>query len=187
MNLMYPFISNTKIKVKDAKLVQKFNSLCEIWKNEKISISDNFIKLGTTPYYLNVLPMIKKNRDVLQKPTEICEIRINWKKESFTGLSTDEILKKLQKQYGWTVTVVDADHKRNKFKNKNIIWVIFDSLEEASRNMNIFNSMFITAMELDCIDEYKKFKQNPDKRPLTFDKLCNTAYELYDQIDKGIL
>ena len=112
---------------------------------------------------------------------------INWNKESFTGLSTDEILKKLKKQYGWTVTVVDADHKRNKFKNKNIIWVIFDSSEEASRNMNLFNSMFITAMELDCINEYKKFKQSPDKRPLTFDKLCNTAYDLYDQIDKGLL
>lgn len=187
MNLMYPFISNTKLKTKDTKILTKFAGLSEIWKTENIRISEDFIKIGTTPYYLNCLPLIKKNRDVLQKPTEICEIRINWKKESFAGLSTEEVINKLKKQWGWVTIIVDADHKRNKFKNKNIIWVIFDTQEEASRNMNLFNSMFITAMELDCIEEYKKFKQSPDKRPLTFDKLCNTAYDLYDQIDKGVL
>lgn len=187
MNLMYSYITNSKLKTKDSKILNKFDNLCKKWNEEKITILENFKKVGNTQYYLNGLPLIRKNRDVLQKPTEICEIRINWDKDSFTGLSTEEVIKRLKKQWGWVTVIVDADHKRNKFKNKNIIWVVFDSENEAIRNMNLFNSMFITAMELDCIEEYKKFKQSPDKRPLTFDKLCNTAYELYDQIDKGIL
>ena len=29
MNLMYPFISNTKLKTKESKIIQKYNTLCE--------------------------------------------------------------------------------------------------------------------------------------------------------------
>jgi len=45
----------------------------------------------------------------------------------------------------------------------------------------------MTAMELDCIEEYKRFKENPEKRPLTFDMLCSNAYELYEQVDNDEL
>lgn len=45
--------------------------------------------------------------------------------------------------------------------------------------------MFRTAIEQDAIDEYKHFKQNPMKRPLTYDKLIDNAYDLYDLVDRG--
>ena len=45
----------------------------------------------------------------------------------------------------------------------------------------------MTAIEQDCVEEYRKFKQNPDKRILSFDKLVDNAYDLYEQVDKGEL
>lgn len=112
-------------------------------------------------------------------------MRVNWKKKTFEGMSTNEIANQLKEQYGWNITTVDADHTRNKYKNKTDAWVVFDTKEEAERNMKLFNSMFITAIELDAIEEYKRFKENPAKRPLTFDKLVENAYELYEAVDQG--
>ena len=60
-------------------------------------------------------------------------------------------------------------------------------VEDKNRNMKVFKSMFMTAIEQDCVEEYKKFKQNPDKRILSFDKLVDNAYDLYEQVDKGEL
>ena len=59
--------------------------------------------------------------------------------------------------------------------------------EAAEKNTEVFKSMFMTAIEQDCVEEYKKFKQNPDKRILSFDKLVDNAYDLYEQVDKGEL
>ena len=53
--------------------------------------------------------------------------------------------------------------------------------------MELFNKLFMTAIEQDCVDEYKKFKLNPDKRVLSFDKQIDNAYELYELVDKGEL
>lgn len=187
MNLMYSYLNNLNFKCKNEKIVNKYNNLVNSWKNQNIIISNKYTKIGNTHYYYNCLPLIAKNRDVLKKPVDCCEIYLNWKNQSFDNMSTDDILRNLKKQYGWVTTIVDAEHKRNKFKNKNVIWAIFDTEEDAKYKMDLFNSMFITEIEIDCIEEYKKFKQNPDKKPLTFDKLCKNAYELYDQVDKGLL
>ena len=53
--------------------------------------------------------------------------------------------------------------------------------------MALFNKMFYTEIELDTIDEYKKFVKSPDKRVLSFDQIVPNAYELYDEIDKHTL
>ena len=66
----------------------------------------------------------------------------------------------LKDQWGWTIVTVDAEHQRNKYKNKSTAWVIFDTEEKAKTYMNLFNKMFITAIEWDAIEEYKKFKKN---------------------------
>ena len=121
----------------------------------------------------------------MKKSTDVCNIRVNWKGTNFTGMTTDEICNKLKVQYGWNVTLVDKEHTRNKFKNKNVCWVVFDTEEQAKDALRHFNSMFMTAIELDCIEEYKRFKLNPEKRPLTFDKLVDNAYELYEMVDNG--
>lgn len=185
MNLMYVIMSQVNFTNKNNKLAKKVNKLKEELKNEKIKVDSKCVKLGNTDYYNNTLPLITKDRDVLKKPNGICKMRVNWKKKTFEGMSTNEIANQLKEQYGWNITTVDADHTRNKYKNKTDAWVVFDTKEEAERNMKLFNSMFITAIELDAIEEYKRFKENPAKRPLTFDKLVENAYELYEAVDQG--
>ena len=74
---------------------------------------------------------------------------------------------------------------RNKYKNKSTVWVVFDTEKKAKQAMEVFNSMFITAMEQDTVDEYKRFKESPEKRILSFDKILPTAYDLYEAVDKG--
>lgn len=185
MNLMYVIVNNLDYTNKNNTLLDRVNTLKAKVKKEKVKFSGDSVKIGDVHYYNNVLPLISKNRDVLKKPTDVCKMSVNWKKKVFTNMSTDEILKELKPQWGWNVTTVDAEHTRNKFKNKESAWVVFDTKEEAEQKMKLFNSMFITAIEQDCINEYKRFKENPDKRILTFDKLVENAYELYEAVDNN--
>lgn len=183
MNLMYIVTSNIEFSTKNKKLITRIENIKKKFEASKVKVSDNVIRLGDGLYYDNALPYISKDRDVLKKPHDICKIRVNWKKKTFKNMSTEEIINSLKEQYAWNVTVVDAEHTRNKYKNKNEIWVVFDTEEKAKKAMDIFNSLFITAIELDCIEEYKRFKENPEKRPLTFDKLVPNYAELYDAVD----
>ena len=57
-------------------------------------------------------------------------------------------------------------------------------LAEAIKHLNDEKSKCVC---LHPPQEYKKFKQNPDKRILSFDKLVDNAYDLYEQVDKGEL
>lgn len=187
MNYMSIILGEREIPKNNKKLSTTIENLKQVIKKAKVKISKTFTKLGDTLYYDNCLPHVPASRDVLKKPDGVCPIRVNWKKKNFEGMSTDEICNCLKQQYGWCVAVVDEDHTRNKFKNKTIAWVVFDTEEEAKRNMILFNKLFFTAIEKDTVEEYKKFKQNPEKRILSFDKLVPNAYELYDKIDKGEL
>lgn len=184
MNLMYFVTSNEKFNCKNKKIIEKIDILKEKFKKAKIKISDKFVRLKDTFYYDNCLPYISKDRDVLKKPTELCKIYVNWKKRPLNGMTAEEMINTLKPQWGWTISTVDAEHTRNKFKNKSEVWVVFDSEEKAKKAMSLFNSLFITAIELDAIEEYKRFKENPEKRPLTFDKLVPNYAELYDAVDK---
>ena len=185
MNLMALVLDEKTTK--DKKLHKKVNELKDLVKKEKIKINKTIKKIHNSMYCLNGLPYIPLTRDVLVKPNGVCSIRVNWKNKSFDGMSTDDIVKELKEQWCWYTSVVDEDHSRNKYKNKNTICVVFDKKEEAEKSMQIFNKLFMTAIENDCVEEYKKFKQNPDKRILSFDKLIDNAYELYDKVDKGEL
>lgn len=183
MNLMHTILSSPTATVKSKKYgararVEKGR---ELLSKYKLKISDEYIKLGETPYFYNCLPNIVKTRDVLTKPLQICKIRVNWKRKACT--SAEYML--LKEQYGWTTVIVDSEHTRNKYKNKSTVWVVFDTEKKAKQAMEVFNSMFITAMEQDTIDEYKRFKESPEKRILSFDKILPTAYDLYEAVDKG--
>ena len=185
MNLMHTIISSPTATVKSKKYgardrIEKGRQLLNKYR---IKISDEYIKLGETPYFYNCLPKIIKTRDVLKKPLQVCKMRVNWKRK----ICTPEDFMQLKEQYGWTAIIVDSEHTRNKFKNKSIIWAIFDTEKRAQQAMELFNTMFITAMEQDAIDEYKRFKENPDKRVLSFDKILPGAYDLYEEVDKGNL
>lgn len=188
MNLMAVVLEEKKLTAKNSK---KFNTKIEnlkaIVKKEKIKISKTIKKLGNSMYCVNALPYVSPSRDVLIKPDVVCSIRVNWKKKSFAGMPTSEAIKELKEQWCWYTQTVDEEHSRNKFKNKETICVVFDTKEAAERNMQIFKEMFMTAIEQDCVEEYKKFKESPDKRVLSFDKLVDNAYELYEKVDKGEL
>ena len=173
--------SDTTHKLKKYGAQQKIIKGKELLEKYKLKIDSDYIKLGNILYFYNHLPKIVKTRDVLTKPQVVCKIRVNWKKKALTS---DQYLK-LKEQYGWTAVVVDSEHTRNNYKNKTIIWVIFDSENKAKQAMEVFNTMFITAMEQDAIDEYKKFKENPEKRILSFDKILPGAYDLYEAVDNG--
>lgn len=182
---MYAALVSAEFNSKNTKLNERVKRLKEKIKESKYKIDDKFTKLGDTHYYNNCLPLISKARDVLKKPNGICKIRVNWKKKKFEGLSVSEINDQLKEQWGWNLVIVDAEHTRNKFKNKSVAWVVFDTEEQALDSMNFFNAFFTTAIELDAIEEYKRFKENPEKRPLTFDKLVDNAYDLYEAVDQG--
>lgn len=186
MNLMISVITD-KHPVKDQRFVKKVEDLRKEFKASKFKVEEEFTTLGTTHYYYNGLPYVSEARDVLKKPEGICQIRVNWKKKSFEGMTNNQILNALKPQWGWNLTIVDAEHSRNKFKNKEVCWVVFDTEEKAQKSMDLFNKMFMTAIEQDAINEYKKFKESPDKRPLTFDRLINNYAELYEAVDKGEL
>jgi hypothetical protein len=183
MNLMYAAQNN--IITNNPKINVKIENLMKLIEDKNLRFTSKYSKLGDVFYYENALPIIGKNRDVLTKPTDVCKIYLNWNRKNFSNLNTEEIVNSLHQQYGWSLTTVDADHKRNKFKNKSDIWVLFDSEEEAEEYRKYFNKMFITALEWDTIEEYKRFKENPEKRPLTFDQQTPNAYELYEAVDNG--
>ena len=186
MNLMYLALDPNS-KLKDEKYNAKLQAIKDLLKKSKIKISDKYQKVGNTIYYKNCLPLIEETRDLLTKPTGSCKMRVNWKKESFAGLSTEEIMKRLPEYWGWSISVVDENYKRNKYKNKTNMWVVFDTEEKAEEAMKLFNKMFYTEIELDTIDEYKKFIKSPEKRVLSFDQIVPNAYELYDEVDKHTL
>lgn len=183
MNLMHIILSSptatSKIKKYGAR--ERVEKGRELLAKYRLKITDEYIKLGETAYFHNSLPKITKTRDVLKKPIQVCKMRINWKRKAYTSAEYMQ----LKEQYGWAVTIVDNEHTRNKFKNKSNIWVIFDTEKKAEQAMETFNMMFITAMEQDAVDEYKRFKENPDKRVLSFDKILPGAYNLYEAVDNG--
>lgn len=181
MNLMQDVISNTESVIKNKHILERIESLKSTLKKNNVKITKTAVLLGDTYYYANGLPFISEARDVLRKPNMVCKVFVNWKNKSQITPS------ELKAQWGWTITTVDAEHQRNKYKNKSILWAVFDTEEKAKLCMNLFNKMFITAIEWDTIEEYKKFKKNPEKRPLTFDKIINKedAYRLYDEVDQG--
>lgn len=187
MNFMSFVLDEKEVSKRDKKLQKKIEELKELLKKEKIKISKSLKRIGNSTYCANAIPYIPRTRDVLTKPNGICSIRVNWKKQSFEGMTTDEIVKVLKTQWCWYISVVDEEHSRNKYKNKDTICVVFDSESKAKRSMELFNKLFMTAIEQDCVDEYKKFKLNPDKRVLSFDKQIDNAYELYELVDKGEL
>jgi len=184
MNLQYMLLNNKKTE-NDEKMNIFLENVAEDIKKLKIRFSEKKVMLGDMGYYQNALPVIPESRDVLKKASSICSIRINWKKEDFGDMSTTEIYDQLKQQYGFCVSIVDKDYTRNNYKNKESIWIVFDSEKAAEKNLQIFNRMFRTAIEQNAIDEYKRFKQNPMKRPLTYDRLVDNAYDLYDMVDRG--
>jgi len=183
MNLMHIVLAQQPVRLKSKKygVVNRIEKCKLALQDFKIEISKEYTRLGDVLYFYDCLPKIVKTRDVLKKPLSVCKMRVNWEHKPY---NITEYLQ-LPEQYGWTVTIVDSEHTRNKYKNKETAWVIFDTQERAQKAMNVFNLMFITAMEQDAIDEYKKFKENPDKRILSFDKILPTAYDLYEAVDNG--
>lgn len=184
MNLQY-LLLNDKKTIDDVFLNKALDRAADFIKNNKVKFTDKKTMLGEMGYYHNALPIIPDSRDLLVKPNGIVNMRVNWKKEDFGDKTTDEICQELKLQYGFNVSIVDKGYTRNNFKNKETVWVVFDTLASAEKNLAAFNKMFRTAIEQDAIDEYKRFKQNPKKRPLTYDKLVANAYDLYDLVDQG--
>ena len=183
MNFQFLLLNDKKTD--NAKLNGYLDKVAEEIKSTKIKLSDKKVMLGDMGYYHNCLPIIPESRDLLKKASNICPIRVNWKKEAFEGLTSNEIYSLLKPQYGFCISIVDKDYTRNNYKNREFAWIVFDSEKSAEKNMRLFNKMFRTAIEQNAIDEYKRFKQNPMKRPLTYDKLVDNAYELYDMVDRG--
>ncbi len=185
MNLMYYLVNDKPLKTTDKNLKIQFKELKEKFSKEKLKISTKSKRIKNCLYFLNCLPYIDENRDVLTKSFTICRTRINWKDIAITD--TKDIDKLLPEQYGWNISVVDKEHTRNNYKNKEVYWIVFDKKEKAEKALSNFNLMFRTAIEQDCIDEYKHFKQNPAKRPLTFNAIIPNAYDLYDLVDQGLV
>lgn len=183
MNFQFLLLNDKKTD--NTKLNNYLDKVAEEIKSTKIKLSDKKVMLGDMGYYHNCLPIIPESRDLLKKASNICPMRVNWKKEAFEGLTSNEIYDLLKPQYGFCISIVDKDYTRNNFKNREFAWIVFDSEKAAEKNMKLFNKMFRTAIEQNAIDEYKRFKQNPMKRPLTYDKLVDNAYELYDMVDRG--
>ena len=183
MNFQYLLLNDKKTD--NVKVNVYLDKVAEEIKSTRIKLSDKKVILGDMGYYHNCLPIIPESRDLLKKASNICPMRVNWKKEPFEGLTSNEIYDLLKPQYGFCISIVDKDYTRNNFKNREFAWVVFDTEKAAEKNMKLFNKMFRTAIEQNAIDEYKRFKQNPMKRPLTYDKLVDNAYELYDMVDRG--
>ena len=185
MNLMYYVFTDEHLETSDKYFKEQLKILKKKVEDDKIKLAKNYKQIKNCQYYLNGLPLIDKCRDVLSKSFVVCKLRINWKDLKITD--TSKIDELLPEQYGFTVTTVDKEHTRNNYQNKEVCWVVFDKKEKAEKALADFNSMFRTAIEQDCIDEYKHYKQNPAKRILTFNNIISNAYELYDMVDQGLI
>lgn len=183
MNFQFLLLNDKKTD--NPKVNIFLDKVAEEIKTTRIKLSDKKVILGDIGYYHNCLPIIPEERDLLKKANNVCKMYVNWKKQDFEGMSSNEICDILKPQYGFCISIVDKDYTRNNFKNREFAWIIFDTEKSAEKNMKLFNKMFRTAIEQNAIDEYKRFKQNPMKRPLTYDKLVDNAYELYDMVDRG--
>jgi len=183
MNFQFLLLNDKKTD--NGKINTYLEKVAEVLKSSKVKFSDKKTVLGDIGYYNNCLPIIPESRDLLKKASGLCQIRINWKKKDFGDMSVDEICNELKLQYGFCVSIVDKDYTRNNYKNREFVWIVFDTEKAAAKNLVLFNKMFRTAIEQNAIDEYKRFKQNPMKRPLTYDKLVDNAYDLYDMVDNG--
>lgn len=185
MNLQYMLLNDKKTE-NDIKLNNALQRVANTIIENKIKFTEKKIMLGEIGYYQNALPIIPESRDLLSKSHTIVNIRVNWKKQDFGDMTIDEICEKeLKLQYGFNISIVDKGYTRNNYKNKENVWVVFNTESTARKYLDIFNRMFRTAIEQDAINEYKRFKQNPSKRVLTYDKLIDNAYELYDMVDRG--
>lgn len=183
MNYMYYAYNDINYESKDKIVKNAIAEAKDCIKVNKVKISSEFKKIGNCLYYHNCLPYVDISRDVLTKAYTVCTTKINWKNIKLQDLSQ---LDSLKTQYGWNISIVDKDHTRNNYRNKETCWCIFDTESKAKKYLEYFNSMFRTALEQDCIDEYKKFKQNPAKRVLTFNAVLFNAYDLYDLVDKKL-
>ena len=186
MNFQFLLLNNKKTD--NPKLNSYLDKVAEEIKSTKFKLSDKKVMLGDIGYYNNCLPIIPESRDLLKKASNICKMYVNWKRKDFSEYNNDIdyiCQYELVPQYGFCISIVDKDYTRNNYKNKEFAWVVFNSQSTAEKNMRLFNKMFRTAIEQNAIDEYKRFKQNPMKRPLTYDKLVDNAYELYDMVDRG--
>ena len=185
MNFQFLLLNNKKTD--NAKINTFLDKVAEEIKTTKIKLSDKKVILGDMGYYQNCLPIIPESRDLLKKAANVCKIYVNWKKEDLSEYDFSKITYPfpLKEQYGFCISIVDKDYTRNNYKNREFAWVVFNSEATATKAMKLFNKMFRTAIEQNAIDEYKRFKQNPMKRPLTYDKLVDNAYELYDMVDRG--
>ncbi len=185
MNMMSDvLVSLDKVVSADEMLMPKIaRARAAVLKN-KIKFTDSWRVFHGNHYYVNALPIVSEHRDVLKKSNSCCQMRINWKNKPVQldkPLSPDM----LKPQWGWVVETVDVEHTRNNFRNKETFWCVYDTETKAMRYLEVFNMMFRTCLEQDTIDEYKRFKQKPEKRPLTYDKILSTAHELYAMVDRG--
>ena len=184
MNYMTNLLTNnTKTIIPYFK--KQVKEVSEVVDKNNITFTRDFVKIKEQLYFLNALPEIVPERDVLKKPKHLCKLFINWDNLSFSSLEERE--SKLTPQWGWLFSSVDKEHSRNNFKNKETAWVVFDSEEKAQLYLDTFNKLFLTAAENDAIVEYKHYKKNPLKRILTFNKLVDNVYSLYDLVDKGLI
>ena len=184
MNFMH--LAMSKTFTKDPKMNKKIENLIFKLNDTKYTFADHPIDKGNGFYYNNALPIVSANRDVLEKDKEVCKMWVNW---GGTGCGcTYDLVNNYNAQYGFKVITVDAGYKRNKYQNKESAWVVYNTADEAINAMKFFNSFFLTALEIDAINEYKKCKQSPDKRPLTFDQVIGpSVYDLYEQVDNNEL
>jgi hypothetical protein len=185
MNLMYYVFNDETLETDDKYFINQLNILKEKASKGKIKVAKKYKKIRNSLYFLNGLPLIDKTRDVLSKSFKVCKMRINWKDIAIDDPA--KINELLPEQYGWNISVVDKEHTRNNYQNKETYWIVFDKKEKAEQALEDFNMMFRTAIEQDCIDEYKHYKQNPAKRILTFNNIIHNAYDLYDLVDKGLV
>ena len=159
MNLQY-LLLNDKKTIDDVYLNGQLERIAEKIKTRKIKFTEKKIMLGEIGYYRNALPVVPESRDLLNKTSQIVNMYVNWKKQDFGDMSIREICEnELSMQYGFCISLVDKDYTRNNFKNKESVWVVFDTLPKATLYLETFNSMFRTAIEQNAIDEYKRFKE----------------------------
>lgn len=153
---------NLMCKLKKDKNNAKIKRLIE--KKEKYKIKTTPVKNATLvtsgiTYFLNCVPEIPSNRDVVSKWSNFLVMGVNWSRDP--NIKPEQ----LKKQYGFVVGTENAVPVGPKKEKDPIVYaMIFDNAETCRKHLEWFNSCFLTSVEQKQLNEENEKKRKEERK-----------------------
>jgi len=146
MNLMKEFKNK-----KHSKVIQRLLDNQKSQNIKLVSVDDYVVQFHQSYYFLDCVPMIPANYNVVYKWSNYLSMRVNWNKDENASWDT------LKQQYGFVAQVESVE--KNKSTNRKDTFtccMIFNSMANCEKHLHWFNSCF-------PMEEKEKDKKEAEK------------------------